>query len=93
MGFYYSQAKDWNHPGGAKARFTEGDGWDEAHKGDFDAYLERIALPQAKEILSRYPLDILWWDTPTWMNEESNPALCGSARDQTQYHHQQPAWD
>ena len=70
MGFYYSQAQDWNHPGGAKARFEEGDGWDEAHKGDFDAYLENIALPQAKEILSQYPLDIFWWDTPTWMNEE-----------------------
>jgi len=70
MGFYYSQAQDWNHPGGAKARFEEGDGWDEAHKGDFDTYLENIALPQAKEILSQYPLDILWWDTPTWMNEE-----------------------
>ncbi len=70
MGFYYSQAQDWNHPGGAKARFQEGDGWDEAHKGDFDVYLENIALPQAKELLSRYPLDIFWWDTPTWMNEE-----------------------
>lgn len=70
MGFYYSQAQDWNNPGGAKARFEEGDGWDEAHKGDFDAYLENIALPQAKELLSRYPLDIFWWDTPTWMNEE-----------------------
>ncbi|MCK4854673.1 MAG: alpha-L-fucosidase [Bacteroidales bacterium] len=70
MGFYYSQAQDWNHPGGAKSRFQEGDGWDEAHKGDFDAYLENIALPQAREILSRYPLDIFWWDTPTWMNEE-----------------------
>ncbi|MDX2432043.1 MAG: alpha-L-fucosidase [Bacteroides sp.] len=70
MGFYYSQAQDWNHPGGAKSRYEEGDGWDEAHKGDFDLYLETIALPQAKEILSQYPLDILWWDTPTWMNEE-----------------------
>ncbi|KPL12616.1 MAG: hypothetical protein AMS26_16865, partial [Bacteroides sp. SM23_62] len=70
MGFYYSQAQDWNHPGGAKARFQEGDGWDMAHKGDFDEYLANIALPQTKEILSRYPLDILWWDTPTWMNEE-----------------------
>ena len=70
MGFYYSQAQDWNHPGGAKARFEEGDGWDEAHKGDFDVYLESVALPQAKEILSQYPLDILWWDTPTWMNEQ-----------------------
>ena len=70
MGFYYSQAQDWNHPGGAKGGYQEGDGWDEDHKGDFDLYLNSIALPQAKEILSRYPLDILWWDTPSWMNEE-----------------------
>ena len=70
MGFYYSQAQDWNHPGGAKAGLQEGDGWDEAHKGDFDVYLANIALPQSKEILSRYLLDILWWDTPTWMTEE-----------------------
>ncbi len=28
MGFYYSQAQDWIHPGGAKMRFDEGDGWE-----------------------------------------------------------------
>lgn len=68
IGFYYSQAQDWNHPGGAKHSFPEGGGWDEAHKGDFDAYLKSIAVPQVREILSQYPIDILWWDTPTWMN-------------------------
>jgi alpha-L-fucosidase len=67
MGFYYSHAQDWMHPGGGKLGYQEGEGWDEAHKGDFDTYLENIALPQVKEILSRYPLDILWWDTPTWI--------------------------
>ncbi len=81
MGFYYSQAQDWNHKGGAKARYEEGDGWDEAHKGDFDAYLEDIALPQAKEILSRYPLDILWWDTPTWMTEERTVPFVEAIKD------------
>ena len=68
IGFYYSQAQDWNNPGGAKSRFKEGEGWDPAHLGSFDAYLANVAVPQVKEILTRYPIDILWWDTPTWMN-------------------------
>ena len=68
LGFYYSQAQDWNNPGGAKAGFKEGDGWDEAHKGDFDAYLRNVAYPQVKEILTGYDIGILWWDTPVWMN-------------------------
>ncbi|MHC5068176.1 MAG: alpha-L-fucosidase [Planctomycetota bacterium] len=70
IGFYYSQAQDWTHPGGGKARMKEGDGWDPAHKGDFDAYLNDIALPQVREILTTYEPDILWWDTPTWMNPQ-----------------------
>jgi alpha-L-fucosidase len=35
FGTYYSQAQDWNHPGGAKSGYKEGEGWDEAHKGSF----------------------------------------------------------
>ena len=70
IGFYYSQAQDWNNPGGAKAQYKEGEGWDPAHKGDFDAYLKNLALPQVRELLTRYPVDILWWDTPTWMNPQ-----------------------
>ena len=70
IGVYHSQAQDWTHPGGAKAGMQEGEGWDEAHRGDFDEYLERIAIPQVTELLSGYDLDIFWWDTPTWMNAE-----------------------
>lgn len=69
FGLYYSQAQDWTHPGGAKAGLDEGEGWDEEHQGSFDEYLERIALPQSKEILTRFRPDVLWWDTPVWMNE------------------------
>jgi alpha-L-fucosidase len=69
FGLYYSQAQDWTHPGGAKAGLKEGQGWDEAHKGSFDDYLTKIAEPQTREILTRYKPDVLWWDTPTWMNE------------------------
>jgi alpha-L-fucosidase len=70
IGFYYSQAQDWTHPGGAKARYNEGDGWDEAQKGDFDAYLNTIAIPQTRELITRYKPDIFWWDTPTWMDQK-----------------------
>lgn len=70
IGFYYSQSQDWVNPGGAKKRYKEGEGWDEAQLGDFDDYLENVALPQVKEICNQYPIDILWWDTGSLMNEE-----------------------
>lgn len=61
IGFYYSQAQDWSHPGGA----ASGGHWDPAQDGDMDMYLDKIAVPQVREILSNYgELDILWWDTP-----------------------------
>jgi alpha-L-fucosidase len=59
IGFYYSQNLDWHHPGGGS-----GD-WDPAHKGDPDAYVNKIVVPQVREILSNYgPVDVLWWDIP-----------------------------
>ena len=70
FGLYYSQAQDWTHPGGAKSGYKEGESWDEANKGDFDKYLQTIAIPQTREILTQYQPDILWWDTPTWMTPE-----------------------
>ena len=70
IGFYYSQSQDWVHPGGAKSGYKDGEGWDEAHKGSFDEYLKKIAVPQVGEILKRYPIDILWWDTPALMTRE-----------------------
>lgn len=67
LGFYYSQAQDWNHPGGA----ASGGHWDPAQDGDMDEYIRTIAVPQVREILSNYgKLGVLWWDTPTNMNKE-----------------------
>ena len=67
LGFYYSQAQDWNHPGGAAARPH----WDPKQDGSMDDYIRDIAVPQVKEILSNYgPLGILWWDTPANMTPE-----------------------
>lgn len=70
FGLYYSQSQDWVHPGGSKWGLEDGDGWDEAHKGSFDRYLEEIAAPQVKEILARYRPDVIWWDTPHLMSLE-----------------------
>jgi alpha-L-fucosidase len=68
LGFYYSQAQDWYHPGGAVSGNVE---WDESHKGDMNKYVEEIAIPQVKEILSNYgDVAVLWWDTPTNMTKE-----------------------
>ncbi len=67
LGFYYSQAQDWNQPGGACA----GGPWDDAQKGSMDDYLAKIAVPQVRELLTNYgPLSILWWDTPVGMTPE-----------------------
>ena len=67
LGFYYSQAQDWNHAGGA----ASGGHWDSAQDGSMDEYLDNIAVPQVKEILENYGgLDIIWWDTPRNMTKE-----------------------
>lgn len=67
LGFYYSQAQDWNHPGGA----ASGGHWDPAQDGSMDEYIKNIAVPQVKEILTNYSdIAVLWWDTPTDMNRE-----------------------
>ena len=70
FGLYYSQAQDWNNPGGAKVGQPDGAGWDDTQKGSFDAYIDQIAVPQVKEILTRYQPDVLWWDTPHLMTPE-----------------------
>ena len=68
LGFYYSQAQDWNN-GGAAA----GGKWDPAQEHSMDDYIDKIAVPQVKELLTNYGSDVpavLWWDTPRDMNPE-----------------------
>jgi alpha-L-fucosidase len=77
LGIYYSQAQDWYHPGGAayKTTFAGGDPtaghWDPAQAGDFDQYIDRIAIPQVRELLTNYgPVSVFWWDSPVGMTPE-----------------------
>ncbi len=67
LGFYYSQAQDWNN-GGSECSGS----WDPAQKHDMDDYIDKVAVPQVRELLSNYgefPA-VLWWDTPCDMNKE-----------------------
>jgi len=67
FGVYYSQSQDWHHPGGyAIGRQGRADGahWDPAQDGSFDDYLNSVAVPQVRELLTNIQPDILWWDTP-----------------------------
>jgi len=68
LGFYYSQAQDWNNGGSAM-----GGKWDDAQKHNMDDYIDKVAVPQVREILTNYGPDtpaVVWWDTPTDMNAE-----------------------
>ena len=64
FGLYYSQSQDWTNPGGSKHGMGHGDCWDDAQKGSYDQYLETVAVPQVRELMTRYQPDVLWFDTP-----------------------------
>lgn len=91
LGFYYSQAQDWNNPGGAASRKLTREGWANpdsaqidaytaAHNGHWDKaqttktmdeYMDNVAIPQVKELLTHYgDVAVFWWDTPTQMKDE-----------------------
>ncbi|WP_114781910.1 alpha-L-fucosidase [Botryobacter ruber] len=69
-------AEGWPNPDSARI-----DAYTKAHKGHwdhaqetatFDQYIDRVAVPQVKEILSNYgEIAVLWWDTPTNMTDEA----------------------
>lgn len=67
LGFYYSQAQDWNHPGGA----ASGGHWDPAQDGNMDQFIDNVDIPQIKELFSNYgKVAVIWWDTPIGMTPE-----------------------
>jgi alpha-L-fucosidase len=96
LGFYYSQAQDWNNPGGAVSRRITKAGWPnpdsviidaytKEHNGHWDPsqekktfaqYIDDVAVPQVKEILTNYgDVAVLWWDTPTNMTDDAATKL------------------
>jgi len=79
MGLYYSQAQDWYHAGGAVWGNKE---WDSTHLGSMNRYIDSIAIPQVKEILSNYgDVAVLWWDTPVGMTKEMSQKLANIVKE------------
>ncbi len=69
--FYYSQAQDWHHPGGA-GHWEHGADWHQSAIAPeaFAAYLEEKAKPQVRELLTQYgPIGLIWFDTPVTITE------------------------
>jgi alpha-L-fucosidase len=60
FGVYYSQRQDWNHPGGD---VQGGSRWDKTMEGSYEDYLQKVAIPQVRELLTSIKPEILWWDT------------------------------
>jgi alpha-L-fucosidase len=60
LGFYYSQFLDWRDPD------APGNDWDFPVAGrNIEAYMDRKARPQLRELLTNYgPVAILWFDIP-----------------------------
>lgn len=66
----------WPNPDSAKV-----DAYTAAHKGKwdpvqetktFDQYINDVAVPQLKELMTNYgEIAVLWWDTPTNMTDEA----------------------
>ena len=75
LGFYYSQAQDWNN-GGSVGLAGMGNkappAWDSSQKQNMDTYIDNVAIPQITELLTNYGDDIpaiIWWDTPRGMTK------------------------
>ena len=87
LGFYYSQAQDWNN-GGAACNGK----WDPAQAHDMDDYIDKVAVPQVRELLSNYgefPA-VLWWDTPMRHEPGARRQARRIAQAQAGHHLQRP---
>ncbi len=64
FGVYYSVDRDWYRPTGQGNRYKQTNTWDfpDSTDEDFDRYFEEIALPQVKELITNYDIDLVWFD-------------------------------
>jgi len=76
FGVYYSHAKDWNEPNATGPIITKDirelhPNLPEDFEADHDAYFDSKSLPQVKELLTNYDIDLVWFDTPHGMTLDS----------------------
>src|SRR5688572_9791703 len=94
FGFYYSHAFDWEHPdapgndweynnpGGDK--LIGGTNWYDTHPEwlpKAKKYVDEKAIPQIKELLTKYHPDILWFDTPQKLPLSENIRILKAIRE------------
>jgi len=94
FGFYYSHAFDWEHPdapgndweynnpGGDKGLYG-GVRWYDLHAEllpKAQRYVDEKAIPQIRELLTKYHPDILWFDTPSKLPLSENIRILKAIR-------------
>ncbi len=75
FGVYYSHAQDWHEPDAPylnkRTELEElNPNLPEGFVQDMDRYLDDKSLPQVEELVTNYPLDLIWFDTPKDMTLE-----------------------
>lgn len=95
FGFYYSHAFDWEHPDapgndweyknpGGDDNLYGGRNWYDLHPEllpEAVKYVNEKAIPQIKELLTRYHPDILWFDTPQKLPLSENIRILKAIRE------------
>ena len=85
VGFYYSHRQDWREEDAAVMQ-NEYDGHygkpKSEVKPDLNRYIREKALPQMRELLTRYgKIDLLWYDTPFDLTREQSQAFVDIVRE------------
>lgn len=98
FGFYYSHAFDWEHPDapgndwdyknpGGDLNLFGGRDWYDLHPellAKAQHYVDEKAIPQIKELLTKYHPDILWFDTPQKLPLSENIKILKAIRETDQ---------
>lgn len=77
FGCYYSVDRDWHRPQGPGNRYNQTNTWDypDSKREDFDRYFAEFAQPQVEELITRYPVDLLWFDGIEMKNDAQVDSL------------------
>lgn len=95
FGFYYSHAFDWEHPDapgndwdydnpGGDSLLHGGTNWYDVHPELLPKaikYVNEKAIPQIKELLTKYHPDIIWFDTPLKLPLSENIRILKAIRE------------
>ncbi len=84
FGLYYSHVREWHHPHASSLEphtlthyGNYGNFWDypQEEQKNLQTFLDKISLPQLREVLERYQPDLLWFDTPSLLSPDQAQAF------------------